>query len=48
MRLTKRGKRARALLILVGIAILLWWITAGIWWTGSGWCVGTMTECVGF
>ena len=47
MRLTKRGKRVRALLMLAGVALFVWWMTAGLWWTGGGWCVGTMAECVG-
>jgi hypothetical protein len=47
VRLTKRGKRVRALLILAGVALFVWWMTAGLWWTGEGWCIGTMSECVG-
>lgn len=47
MKLTKRGKKARALLILGGVLVLAWWMTSGLWWTGEGWCVGTMSECVG-
>jgi hypothetical protein len=47
MRLTKRGKRVRALLIVAAIAAAIWWLTAGLWWTGEGWCVGTMSKCVG-
>lgn len=48
MRLTKRGKRVRALFILAGVALFSWWLIAGLWWTGTGFCVGTMAECVGF
>lgn len=46
MKLTKRGKRVRALAILAGVAVFVWWMTAGVWWDGSGWCLGTMSECV--
>jgi hypothetical protein len=46
-RLTKRGKRVRALFIVAAIAAAIWWLTSGLWWTGEGWCVGTMGECVG-
>lgn len=44
MKLTKRGKRVRAVAILVGI-IAIWWVSGHIWWTSSGYCVGTMGEC---
>lgn len=47
MKLNKRGKRVRAVLILVGVSVLVWWMTAGLWWTGTGWCAGSMSECVG-
>jgi hypothetical protein len=48
MRLTKRGKRVRALAILAGVALFSWWMIQGLWWTDTGFCVGTMAECVGF
>ena len=48
MKLNKRGKRVRAVLILAGVVIFIWWMTSGLWWTGEGWCAGTMTECVNF
>lgn len=47
MKLTKRGKKVRALLILGAVAVFIWYMTAGIWWSGQGWCLGTMAECVG-
>jgi hypothetical protein len=47
MKLNKRGKRVRALLIVAAIAAFIWWMTAGLWWTGTGWCAGSMSECVG-
>jgi hypothetical protein len=44
MRLTKRGKRVRAILILAaGVAI--YYVTGHIWWVGDSYCWGTMTEC---
>ena len=46
MKLTKRGKRARALLILAGVVFLVW-VAGFVWWTDSGICFGSMTSCVG-
>jgi hypothetical protein len=43
MKLTKRGKRVRAIMIIVIIA-LVWWVSGHIWWT-DGYCVGTIEEC---
>ena len=46
MRLTKRG---RIVLIYVPAAFaltaLLVWISANVWWTGEGYCFGSMAEC---
>ena len=45
MKLTKRGKRVRAILILAGIA-LLWWVSGHFWITqGGGVCIGSIVEC---
>ena len=52
--LTKRGKRVRALAIALGVALILW-VSASWWWVGIGspkadfigWCIGSMSECVG-
>jgi hypothetical protein len=44
MRLTKRGKRARAILIVAGLA-LLWWVSGNVWWTETGYCFGSVGEC---
>jgi len=46
MRLNKRGKRVRALLILAAVVAVIWWMSSGLWWTGEGWCIGTMAQCV--
>jgi len=51
--ITKRGKRVRAVAILVGL-FLLWQVAANVWWVGIdspqadflGWCFDSMTECV--
>lgn len=42
--ITRRGKIVRAVLIGLGIAFL-WWAIGNIWWTGEGYCVGSMVEC---
>jgi len=46
MRLTKRGRivliYAPAALALVA---LLLWIAGNVWWTGEGYCFGSMEEC---
>jgi hypothetical protein len=46
MKLNKRGKRVRALLILAGVALFIWWMVTGFWWTEDGLCIGSMTECL--
>ncbi len=48
MKLTKRGKRVRA------VFILIWQVASNLWWVGTdsaqaeflGWCWGSMNECV--
>jgi hypothetical protein len=44
MKLTKRGKRVRAVLIVAGLA-MIYWASGHVWWTGSDYCVGQMVEC---
>jgi hypothetical protein len=44
MRLTKRGKRVRAVAILLG-ALAIWQISGNLWWVGDHYCWGSMTEC---
>lgn len=46
MRITRRGKIVRAILIVAGLALLLW-ISGHVWITESGGCIGSMSECVG-
>ena len=51
--ITKRGKRVRAVVILIGV-ILIWQVAGNLWWVGTdapnaeflGWCWGSMIECV--
>jgi hypothetical protein len=46
MKLTKRGKRVRAISIVLALA-LVYWVSGNVWWTGDeGYCVGSMVECV--
>lgn len=47
MKITKRGRIVRALLIGAALALALW--GAGhIWYTvEGGYCIGSMSECIG-
>ena len=44
MRLNKRGRIVRAILIGLGIALALW-VAGHLWYTGEGYCIGSMTKC---
>lgn len=44
MKLTKRGKRVRAIAILIAI-IGGYWVLNHIWWVGDHYCFGEMTKC---
>ena len=44
--ITKRGKRVRAVAILLGL-ILIWWLSGHLWWMGDGYCTDTLLECMG-
>jgi len=52
--ITKRGKRVRAVAIAAGVALIVW-VSGSWWWVGIGspqadfvgWCIGSMSECVG-
>lgn len=46
MKITRRGRQVRALLILAGV-ILLVWVSGRVWFTGEGFCWGSMRQCVG-
>ena len=45
MKLTKRGKRVRAVFILVAI-VAIWQVVGHLWWVGDGYCWGDMAECM--
>jgi hypothetical protein len=47
MRLNRRGRTVRAILITALILAGVYALTALIWWTGEGYCLGTMAHCVG-
>jgi hypothetical protein len=46
MKLTKRGKRVRAVAILIGIYSIAM-IATHFWWSANGPCWGSMQHCVG-
>jgi hypothetical protein len=46
MKINRRGRIVRAILIGAGIALALW-IAGQVWWTGEGWCIGSMSKCIG-
>lgn len=49
MKLTKRGERVFAtLLVIAGVALLIgvYQVIGNLWWTGSGYCWGSMVECM--
>ena len=49
MKLTKRGKRARALalmLLIGGFLYFILWFSSDFWWTGSGICLGNAMKCL--
>ena len=45
MKLTKRGKRVRAVLILIGLWAI-WQVSTSLWWTETGYCWGPAIECM--
>jgi uncharacterized membrane protein len=44
MRLTRRGRIVRALAIGAGIALIVW-ASGRLWYTPTGYCIGSMSEC---
>lgn len=46
MKLTRRGKIVFTLLALAGLALIVW-ASGHIWYTSDGWCIGSLSECVG-
>jgi hypothetical protein len=47
MRLNRRGRRVRAALIAALVIAIVYALTALVWWTGEGYCLGTMAGCIG-
>lgn len=45
MKLTKRGKRVRAIGILL-VLVSVYLITANLWWAGDSFCWGSMDACL--
>ena len=46
MRLTRRGRIVRAIVIALLIVAIIYTLSALIWYTGEGYCLGTMSSCV--
>ena len=46
MRLNKRGRRVRAALIAALVIAIVYALSALLWWTGEGYCIGTLAACV--
>jgi hypothetical protein len=46
MRLNRRGKRVRAIVIVALVLALIYALSAFVWWTGEGYCLGTMAGCI--
>jgi hypothetical protein len=46
MRLNRRGRRVRAALIVALILAAIYALSAFVWWTGEGYCLGTLTACI--
>lgn len=49
MKLTKRGERVFKILIIIGgalVALGVYEVIGNLWWTGSGYCWGSMVECM--
>lgn len=44
--LSKRGNLVAGIAIGLLIAGLIW-VSGNLWWTGEGYCIGTMLECLG-
>ena len=48
MKITRRGRIVRAIVLIAGAALALSFISSHIWWTGEGgYCIGSMSECIG-
>ena len=48
MKLTKRGRIVLIYTPLtIAIVSAIVWVSANVWWTGEGYCFGSMTKCMG-
>jgi ABC-type dipeptide/oligopeptide/nickel transport system permease subunit len=47
MRLNRRGRRVRALLIAALVIALIYALSAYLWYTPRGYCLGTLSGCLG-
>jgi hypothetical protein len=45
-RLNRKGRRVRAALIAALVIAIVYALSALIWWTGEGYCLGTMAGCI--
>jgi hypothetical protein len=45
-RLNRRGRRVRAALVAALVIAIVYALTALVWWTGEGYCLGTMAGCI--
>jgi hypothetical protein len=46
MRLNRKGRRVRAALIAALVIAIVYALSALLWWTGEGYCIGTLAACV--
>jgi len=45
--LNRRGRRVRAALIAALVIAIVYALSALVWWTGEGYCLGTLSTCLG-
>jgi hypothetical protein len=44
--LNRRGRRVRAIAIALLVLAIVYALSALIWWTGEGYCLGTLSSCL--
>jgi hypothetical protein len=42
-----RVRLAVRLALALALLALILWIAGYVWWTGEGYCIGSMTKCLG-
>jgi hypothetical protein len=47
MKLNRRGRIVRAIVLGAGLALALGFISSRVWYTETGYCIGTMARCIG-